>query len=82
MAKLEKLYEHILMRRSDSNVPPELLQVRTYLEERMRTHLRKRHKVRDRKTGYIRFPRQDLYEKYGLYKVPATAGWDVAHALR
>lgn len=64
------------------NCSKRLLQVRTHLEERMRTHLRKRHKVRDRKMGYIRFSRQDLYEKYGLYKVPATAGWDVAHALR
>jgi RNA-directed DNA polymerase len=56
--------------------------VRWHLEERMRTHLRKRHKVKDRRTGYLRFTNRDLYEKYGLYKVPTTAGWTKAHALR
>jgi hypothetical protein len=56
--------------------------VRWHLEERMQTHLQKRHKVRDRGTGRLRFPKGDLYEKYGLYKVPTTAGWTKAHALR
>ena len=46
-----------------------------------RTHLRKRHKVKDRGTGLRRFPHADLYERYGLYKVPAGAGWKTAHAL-
>jgi RNA-directed DNA polymerase len=64
------------------NCSVRMLQVRTHLEERLRTHLRKRHKVRDRDSGYIRFSRRDLYDKYGLYKVPATAGWKRAHALR
>jgi len=56
--------------------------VRWHLEERLRTHLRKRHKVRHRNTGYVRFANRVLYEKYGLYKVPTTAGWTRAHALR
>jgi group II intron reverse transcriptase/maturase len=56
--------------------------VRWHLEERLRTQLRKRHKVRDIKAGYLRFSSRDLYEKYGLYKVPTTAGWSRAHALR
>ena len=64
------------------NCSKKLAQVRRHLEERMRTHLRKRHKIRDRKTGYIRFTDRDLYAKYGLYKVPTTAGWTKAHALR
>ena len=64
------------------NCSQELARVRRHLEERMRTHLRKRHKVRDRKTGYIRFAERDLYVKYGLYKVPTTAGWTRAHASR
>jgi len=64
------------------NCSKALGQVRWHLEERMRTHLRKRHKVRDRRTGYIRFTNRDLYGKYGLYKVPTTAGWTKAHALR
>ena len=54
--------------------------VRTHVEQRLITHLRKRHKVRDRITGYVRFPRRSLYAKYGLYKVPTTAGWKKAHA--
>lgn len=56
--------------------------VRGHVEERLRTHLRKRHKVRDRRTGYARFGNRVLYGRYGLYKVPTTAGWTRAHALR
>jgi RNA-directed DNA polymerase len=63
------------------NCSKSLHHVRWHLEERMRTHLRKRHKVRDRGTGRLRFTNRDLYEKYGLYKVPTTAGWKKAHAL-
>jgi len=58
-----------------------LSQVKRHAEERLRTHLRKRHKVRDWKTSVIRFPRRVLYEEYGLYKVPTVAGWKSAHAL-
>ncbi len=57
-------------------------QVRYHVEQRLITHLRKRHKVRDRKTGYARFNPRALYERYGLYKVPTSAGWKKkAHAL-
>ena len=59
-----------------------LTRLRGHLEERMRTQLRKRHKIRDRKMGFARFTDRDLYGKYGLYKVPTTAGWTKAHALR
>jgi len=59
-----------------------LKHVKSHIEERLRTHLRKRHKIRDRKTGIIRFDNRSLYEHYGLYKVPTTAGWTKAHALR
>ena len=55
--------------------------VKTYTEERLRTHLMKRHKVKDRGTGFRRFPGRDLYDRYGLYKVPTAAGWRTAHAL-
>ena len=64
------------------NCSRSLTRVRWHLEERMRTHLRKRHKIRDRKKGIIRFADRDLYGKYGLYKVPTTAGWTKANALR
>lgn len=55
-------------------------QIRWHVEERLRTHLRKRHKIRNRMIGYSRFPTRQLYERYGLYKLPATAGWSKAHA--
>jgi len=58
-----------------------LEKVKMHTEERVRTHLMKRHKVKDRGIGLGRFPSQQLYTKYGLYKVPTTAGWKMAHAL-
>ena len=55
--------------------------VRIHAEDRLRTHLMKRHKIKDRGTGFRRFPQADLYERYGLYKVPTVAGWHSVHAL-
>ena len=55
--------------------------VRNHAQDRLRTHLMKRHKVKDRDAGLGRFPSRVLYERYGLYKVPAVAGWRSAHAL-
>jgi len=56
--------------------------VKWHVEERLRAHLRKRHKIKDRGAGYARFGSRTLYGKYGLYKVPTTAGWTKAHALQ
>lgn len=64
------------------NCSQTLGRIRNHLEQRLIIHLRKRHKVRDRKTGYVRFPNRSLYAKYGLYKVPTSAGWTRAHALQ
>jgi len=55
--------------------------VRHHAEERLRTHLRKRHKIRNRKAGFVRFPRRDLYERYGLYEPPVEPGWRSVHAV-
>ncbi len=55
--------------------------VKTHVEERLRTHLMNRHKVKDRGTGIGRFPSREFYTRLGLYKVPTTAGWKTAHAL-
>ena len=55
--------------------------VRWHAEDRLRTHLRKRHKVRIRYFGYTRFPNAVLYERRGLFKLPTTAPWKRAHAL-
>jgi len=49
--------------------------VKWYVEERVRTHLRKRYKVRCRGTGMRRFNSETLYQQYGLYPVPVTARW-------
>lgn len=56
--------------------------IRNHVEQRLIAHLRKRHKVRDRKTGYARFTYRALYERCGLYKVPTAAVWKRAHALQ
>lgn len=54
--------------------------VKLHAEQRLRTHLMKRHKVKDRRIGEGRFPSVKLYERYGLYKVSTVAGWKQAHA--
>ena len=64
------------------NCSKSLSQLKWHVEERMQRHLCARHKVRSLATGYKRFPTGELYGKYGLYKVPTTAGWTKAHALR
>jgi hypothetical protein len=55
--------------------------VRMHVEERLRTHLRRRHKLQSRASVYHRFPNHSLYKRYGLFKLPTTAGWKKAHAL-
>lgn len=57
-----------------------LEKVKVHAEQRLRKHLMKRHKIKDRKIGEGRFPSADLYGKYGLYKVSGKAGWRSAHA--
>jgi group II intron reverse transcriptase/maturase len=64
------------------NCSKALGQIRSHVEERLITHLRKRHKVRNRNAGYAKFPNRLLYERYNLYKVPTTAVWTKAHALQ
>jgi RNA-directed DNA polymerase len=63
-----------------SNSSGVLKKVRAHAEERLRTHLMTRHKVKERGVGFARYPSKLLYTRYGLYKVPATAGWKTAHA--
>lgn len=58
-----------------------LEKVKVHAERRLRKHLMKRHKVKDRGIGEGRFPSLELYRRHGLYKVPTAAGWKSAHAL-
>jgi group II intron reverse transcriptase/maturase len=64
--------------RNSSNV---FRNVKMQVEERLRTHMRRRHKLHSRGAAYDRFPGHSLYERYGLFKLPTTAGWKKAHAL-
>ena len=57
-----------------------LEKVKSHVEQRVRKHLMKRHKVKDRGIGEGRFPSAKLYGHYGLYKMPTKAGWKSAHA--
>jgi len=57
------------------NCSQSLSKVKEHVEERVRLHLQTRHKVRCRATGYRLFPNRKMYEVYGLYKIPTTAGW-------
>jgi len=63
------------------NSSKQFLKVKRHAEERLRIHLRKRHKVRDWKESVTRFPRRVIYEEYGLFRLSTTAGWKSAHAL-
>lgn len=63
------------------NCSNSLVDLKHHAEERVRTHLRKRHRVKDRAEGYRRFSNRNLYQQYRLYTVPTTAGWTSAHAL-
>ncbi len=64
------------------NCAKALAGVQHHVEERLRTHLRKRHKIKNRGTGLLKFNSKVLYRQYGLFKVPTTAGWTKAHASR
>ncbi|GBE07652.1 group II intron-encoded protein LtrA [bacterium BMS3Abin11] len=55
-------------------------QVKYYMEERLRCHLRYRHKLTNRGAAYHRFPRRYIYDHLGLYKVPITPAWKGVHA--
>jgi len=55
--------------------------VKMHVEERVRTQLRRRHKLISRAQAYQRFPGQVIYGRYGVFKLPTTAPWRSAHAL-
>ena len=55
--------------------------VKWYVEGKVRTHLRKRHKLSSEAKAYRIFTAEVIYGRYGLYKLPTTAGWKKnAHA--
>ncbi|MFT5115884.1 MAG: RNA-directed DNA polymerase [Parasphingorhabdus sp.] len=55
-------------------------QVKYYLGESLRLHLRYRHKLKNRGAAYSRFPYSYLHNYLGLYKVPTSSTWKSTHA--
>jgi group II intron reverse transcriptase/maturase len=49
--------------------------VKWQVEERVRTHLRRRYKLSSRAQAYQRIPNAKLYGDIRLFKLPTTAGW-------
>jgi len=56
------------------NCSNNLLGLKGYLEERIRTYLRRKHK-KSRACGYKDYPQRYMYKILGLYKIPTTAPW-------
>lgn len=54
--------------------------VKYYMEERLRGHLRYRHKLTNRGAAYHRFPRCYIYGHLGLFNVPTMPAWKGVHA--
>ena len=55
-------------------------QIKYYLGESLRLHLRYRHKLKNRGAAYDRFPYSYLHNYLGLYKVPTSPTWKSTHA--
>lgn len=55
------------------NCSKKLAKVKSFLEERVRIYLRRKHRIRSR--GYKAYPNSYLYDRLGLYKIPTTAPW-------
>jgi len=55
--------------------------VKLHVEERVRTQLRRRHKLISRAQAYQRFPAQVIFGDFGVFRLPTTAPWRSAHAL-
>jgi group II intron reverse transcriptase/maturase len=64
------------------NCSRSMLKLKVHAEQRVQIHLGRRHKRRGIMASYRSFPCRSLYKKFELYKVPTTAGWTGAHALR
>lgn len=58
----------------------QLTKVKYYMGERLRLHLRYRHKLKNRGSAYKRFPYSYIHDTLGLYKVPTSPAWKAVHA--
>jgi len=53
-----------------------------YIENRVAAHLGCRHKIRSFQSSVKEYNSKRLYNEYGLYKIPETAGWKKVHASK
>lgn len=58
----------------------QMKKVKYYMGERLRLHLRYRHKLKNRGAAYKRFPYSYIHDYLGLYKVPTAPAWKGVHA--
>ena len=64
------------------NCSKAMKRLKYHAEMRLRVWLRNKHRIKSWDQGFVRFPNELLYTRYGLYKVPTNAGWTArAHAL-
>jgi hypothetical protein len=53
-----------------------------FMEEPLRTYLRKRHMVKNKEARFILFSSRKLYDTHGVCKAPTTVDWRKARAFR
>ena len=53
-----------------------------YIENCVAAHLGCRHKIRSFQSSVKEYNSKRLYNEYGLYKIPETAGWKKVHASK
>jgi group II intron reverse transcriptase/maturase len=57
-----------------------MIKVKYYMGEHVRSHLRYRHKLKNRGAAYKRFSYSYIHDYLGLYKVPTSPAWKGVHA--
>ncbi len=55
------------------NCTRDMSKVKMHVEDRVRTHLRRRHKLASRAQGYRHYSGHVIYGRYGLFKLPTHA---------
>ena len=56
--------------------------LKTFVENRVASHLGSRHKVRQFRDSLKEFGYKRLYNEFGLFKIPLNASWKNVHALK
>ncbi len=56
--------------------------LKTFVENRVASHLGSRHKVRQFRDSLKEFSYNRLYNEFGLFKIPLNASWKNVHALK